>query len=93
MKLQGMLLRSTPTIVWLIGVVIIWQIISWFLLNVAQVPLAQSKLPYIHELVKTFTEYSGTLLQQAFVTLKSASLGFFLGTLAGVVIAVVMMLT
>ncbi|CAM5218335.1 ABC-type nitrate/sulfonate/bicarbonate transport system permease component OS=Ureibacillus acetophenoni OX=614649 GN=SAMN05877842_10689 PE=3 SV=1 [Ureibacillus acetophenoni] len=90
MNLQGLLKRSTPTLVWLIGLLIIWQISSWFLLNVLQVPLAQSKLPYIHELVFTFTEYSGTLLFQASITMKSAIVGFAVGTFVGILLAIFM---
>ena len=90
MKAQGMIRRSLPAITWLVGLLIIWQIISWFLLNVAEVPLAQSKLPYIHELAATFMTYSGTLFSQALVTFKSALFGFLLGGVVGVIVAVVM---
>lgn len=90
MNFQGILKPSAPTLMWIIGLLVIWQLLSWMLLNVLQVPLAQSKLPYIHELLKTFTEYSGTLFSQAFVTLRSASIGFLVGTLAGILLAILM---
>lgn len=90
MKFQLLLKRSTPTIVWLIGLLIIWQITSWFLLNVLEVPLAQSKLPYIHELAQTFVEYSSTLYSHAFVTFKNALYGFIVGAIVGIIVAIVM---
>lgn len=88
--MQGFIKRSTPALLWLIELLIIWQLISWFLLNVLHVPLAQSKLPYIHELIFTFTEYGGTLLSQAFVTIRSASMGFIVGSIAGILLAIFM---
>lgn len=90
MKLQVILKRSGPTIVWLIGLLIIWQFISWLLLNVFKVPLAQSKLPYIHKLAETFMEYGGTLFSQASVTFKNALLGFVVGAVVGIIVAIIM---
>lgn len=90
MKLQGILRRSTPTVILLVGLLIVWQGVSWLLLNVLEVPLAQSKLPYIHELAATFAEYSSTLFSQGVVTFKSALLGFIVGGVVGVIVAIIM---
>nr|WP_106783046.1 ABC transporter permease [Lysinibacillus timonensis] len=90
MNIQGLVKRSTPALLWLVGLLVIWQLMSWVLLNVLQVPLAQSKLPYIHELVFTFAEYGGTLLYHASVTIRSASIGFAVGTIAGILLAIFM---
>ena len=87
---QSFVKRSLPTVIWVIVLLLLWQGLSWFLLNVAEVPLAQSKLPYIHELAATFVTYSGTLFSQAFVTFKSALYGFLLGAVVGVFIAIIM---
>lgn len=90
MKMQGILKRSMPTFIWLVCLLLIWQTLSWYLLNVVKVPLAQSKLPYLHELAITFAKYSSTLFTQALITFKSAFYGFALGTIVGVFVAIVM---
>jgi len=82
--------RALPVIVWAAMLLILWELVSWFLLEVRQVPLAQSKLPYVHELVRTMGRYGGTLLQEGRVTFGNAALGFLLGAVAGSALAVLM---
>lgn len=82
--------RFLPIIVWLFFILIIWEVFSWYLLEIRQVPLAQSKLPYIHEVFKTLVTYGPTLLKEGWITLTSAGYGFLLGATAGVCIAIVM---
>lgn len=83
----------TPVLVWLIGILLIWQFASWFLLHVLEVPLAQSKLPYIHELAATLVTYGSTLFAEGTVTFTNAAFGFVLGALAGMILAVLMSLS
>lgn len=90
MRMQLLLNRLLPTIVWVIGLLIIWQLLSWLLLEVLQVPLAQSKLPYIHELIFTMTNYAGTLFSEGWFTISNAAVGFVIGAIAGVVLAILM---
>lgn len=90
MKRTFILKRSGPTVVWLIGILIIWQMVSWILTGVLEVPLAQSRLPYIHELAKSFMEYRGTLFTHATITFKNALLGFLVGAGVGIIVAIVM---
>lgn len=90
---QAFVKRSLPTVLWVVVLLLLWQGVSWYLLNVAEVPLAQSKLPYIHELATTFMSYSSTLFSQALVTFKSSVYGFLLGAVVGVTVAVVMSAT
>lgn len=90
MKNSISLNRWTPIVVWVFGIFVIWELVSWFLLRVLQVPLAQSKLPYIHELIFTLADYGGTLLSEGWATFLNAAIGFGLGTLAGVILAVLM---
>ncbi|MEK9198982.1 ABC transporter permease [Ureibacillus sp. FSL E2-3493] len=92
MKWQVYRSRWVPTIMLVIGLLILWEFLSWLLLTL-DVPLAQSKVPYIHELVITFTQYSGTLFSEGSVTLANASLGFLLGAVGGIVLAILMSLT
>lgn len=93
MRKQVYLNRMAPTVVWIVGLLMLWQFLSWFLLQVMQVPLAQSKLPYIHELVTTFSKYAGTLFAQGTVTATNAAIGFAIGALAGALLAIFMSLS
>ncbi|MCM3389645.1 ABC transporter permease [Ureibacillus chungkukjangi] len=89
MKWQISFGRFTPTVVVVLALLLIWQILSWFLV-ILEVPLAQSKIPYLHELAFTFSSYSGTLFSEGSVTLTNAVMGFALGALGGVFLAVLM---
>jgi NitT/TauT family transport system permease protein len=82
--------RLLPTVVWVLGLLILWETISWYLLNVQKVTLAQSKLPYIHEVLRTFVLYGSTLAKEGGATFGNAGLGFLLGAAAGVILAVLM---
>ncbi|MBU9712017.1 ABC transporter permease [Evansella tamaricis] len=82
--------RWTPTLSWIIGVLVIWEVCSWLLLHVIQVPLAQSKLPFIHMLAQTLIGYGTTLLTEGWVTFKNAGIGFFVGATAGLILAILM---
>lgn len=82
--------RWAPALVWGIGLLAVWEFSSWFLLQVLKVPLAQSKIPYIHELFFTLTEYGDTLLSEGWVTFTNAAIGFLLGVAAGVLLAILM---
>lgn len=82
--------RFLPSFVWVVGFLILWELSSWFLLHIAQVPLAQSKIPYIHELVLTLTEYGPTLLTEGWVTFTNAGIGFVFGVAAGAILAILM---
>lgn len=90
MKNTLLLKRWTPTIVWAIGLLVMWEIVSWLLLDVFHVPLAQSKLPYIHEIMITATQYATTLFSEGWVTFTNAAIGFILGAVAGSLLAILM---
>ncbi len=85
--------RILPTMVWGLGLLILWEAASWYLLRVRQVPLAQSKLPYIHEVLSTFVKYGSTLVKEGAVTSGNAGLGFLLGAAAGALLAILMSLS
>lgn len=70
--------------------IVVWEVVSWILLEVMAVPMAQSKLPYLHKVFVTFGQYGPTLIQEGWITFKSAALGFFIGALTGIVLAVLM---
>ncbi|WP_083606897.1 MULTISPECIES: ABC transporter permease [Paenibacillus] len=85
--------RVLPLFVWIFGLLVVWEAVSWWLLNVAKTPLAQSKLPYVHEVAATLWKYSGTLLKEGGATFGNAGVGFLIGAVAGVVLAVLMSLS
>lgn len=60
------------------------------LLHVTHAPLAQSKLPYLHEVLRTFAQNGQSLLKEGRVTFGNAALGFLFGGAAGVLLAVLM---
>lgn len=88
-----MLRRALPLFVWTCGLLLLWEAASWWLLHVARTPLAQSKLPYVHEIAATLWKYSGTLFREGGATFGNAGAGFLIGALAGVVLAVLMSLS
>ncbi|KAA9005784.1 ABC transporter permease subunit [Paenibacillus spiritus] len=81
--------RLLPLAVWIAGLLALWEFVSWLLLQ-RNVPLAQSKLPYVHEVLATLWEYSGTLAREGGATFASAGVGFAAGAAAGVLLAVLM---
>ncbi len=95
MKFNASLMRYRllPVMVWMVTILLLWEAGSWVLLHVAQVPLAQSKLPYVHAIVATAIEYSGILIKEGSATFGNAGIGFVIGAAAGVLLAVLMSLS
>lgn len=82
--------RFVPVLVWIVAILVVWEAGSWALLNLAQVPLAQSKLPYVHAILTTSVQYSGTLLKEGSATFGNSAIGFVIGAAAGVLLAILM---
>ncbi|WP_411348976.1 ABC transporter permease [Paenibacillus sp. WLX2291] len=95
MKMNLLLMRHRmlPILVWIALILLLWEAGSWALLHLAQVPLAQSKLPYVHEVLLTSIQYSGTLLREGRATFGNAGIGFVIGAAAGVLLAILMSLS
>lgn len=85
--------RLLPLFVWIFGLLLVWEGTSWMLLHVVETPLAQSKLPYVHEVLSTLWKYSGTLLKEGAATFGNAGVGFLIGAAAGASLAVLMSLS
>lgn len=81
--------RYIPVLVWGIVLIILWEITS-FLLDIGNVTLAQSKLPYIHEVVVTLFTYGSTIVEEGWATFTNAGIGFLLGAAVGVILAILM---
>lgn len=82
--------RALPAIAWGAALLVLWELVSWFLLEVRHVPLAQSRLPYVHEVLRTMGHYAGTLAKEGRATFGNAALGFAFGAAAGALLAVLM---
>ena len=82
----------TPTIILVMSLLLLWELSSWLLVKL-EVPLAQSKLPYIHELFLTFMKYWSTLFSEGTVTITNAAFGFLLGAVGGIILAILMSLS
>ncbi|AJY76713.1 ABC transporter permease [Paenibacillus beijingensis] len=82
--------RLLSAALWIVGLFLLWELISWILLHVVHATLAQSKLPYLHEVLRAFGMNGQTLLKEGGVTFMNAGMGFLLGAAAGVLLAVLM---
>ncbi|MDU2243485.1 MAG: ABC transporter permease, partial [Paenibacillus sp.] len=85
--------RGLPALLWTASLLLLWEAGSWALLHVAEVPLAQSKLPYVHEVLAALWQFGGSLLREGGITFANAGAGFLLGAAAGVLLAVLMSLS
>ena len=80
-------------LVWTIGIILVWELIAFFLDKVAKDPMAAAKLPYPHAVVISIAQNFSELLGAAGLTLSRAVVGFALGTIIGVLLAIVMSLS
>ncbi|WP_238916751.1 ABC transporter permease [Clostridium sp. YIM B02555] len=80
-------------LVWTIGVILVWELIAFFLDKVAKDPMASAKLPYPHVVVMSIAQNFSELMGAAGLTFSRAVMGFTLGTIIGVLLAIVMSLS
>ena len=85
--------QRVVALVWLIGIVLVWELISFLLKNVLHDPMAAAKLPYPHIVVLTFIKSWKILLEAGAVTFSRAAIGFALGAVVGILLAVFMSLS
>lgn len=79
--------------VWIVGIVVLWEIFSYSLQNILQVNMASSKLPYPHVVATTFIQNWQLLLEAGGITFSRAAIGFALGAGVGIILAIVMSLS
>lgn len=85
--------RRMVTIVWLIIIIIIWEIIAFILKYVANDALASTKFPFLHSIMITLVNNGSSLFQAGAVTFSRAAIGFALGASIGIFLAVIMSLS
>jgi NitT/TauT family transport system permease protein len=82
--------RKIVITVWLIGVLIFWEVAAFSIRNVFTVRVPDQKLPYFHDVLVNFVSQFSGLSQSAWVTMTNATHGFFIGTIIGCIVALVM---
>lgn len=80
-------------LVWIIGIFVLWELIAFFLAQVAHDPMAEAKLPYPHLIIVSIANNFTELLSAAGLTFSRAVVGFALGAVIGVVLAIIMSLS
>jgi len=85
--------REVSIAVWVVGVMVLWELAAFFLANVIQDPMAEKKLPYLHEVVILFGQHWQSILKEAGITFTRAAYGFFFGAVIGFLLSVLMSLS
>ncbi|ADY55685.1 binding-protein-dependent transport systems inner membrane component [Syntrophobotulus glycolicus DSM 8271] len=80
-------------IVWIIGIAVFWELLSFLLEHAFHDSMASAKLPYLHTIVSTWFENWDMLLVAGAVTFSRAAIGFALGAAVGIILAVIMSLS
>lgn len=80
-------------LIWTIGIILVWELIAFFLDKVIKDPMAQAKLPYLHEVIISIGQNFTELISAATLTFSRAVMGFALGAVVGVVLAIIMSLS
>lgn len=84
--------RRVVTLVWGIGIVLVWELLAFLLQSVIRDPMASKKLPYLHQVIIVLVQNLPFMAQDSLVTFSRAGLGFVLGAAVGIVLAVLMSL-
>lgn len=75
---------------WICGLILVWEAASLLLDQILNDPMAEKKLPYLHQVLISFKDYGASIMPEAWVTLTRAAIGFILGTAAGIILALLM---
>jgi NitT/TauT family transport system permease protein len=81
------------TLVWVVGIIILWEVLALALQYLFRDPMAATKLPYPHSIVMTIAQNWQSLLADGAITLSRASIGFIIGALIGFILAILMSLS
>lgn len=84
--------KKMVALVWFVMLLLAWECGAWVLENVVHDSMAMQKLPYFHQVIVTFFTNLDSLLYSSFVTLSRAFIGFLLGAVIGVAVAIIMSL-
>lgn len=82
--------RRIVTAVWMIGILLLWELAAGVSRLVSTDALIEAKLPYPHHIAATFTANWIQLGEASLVTLSRAGMGFVLGATIGILLAILM---
>lgn len=85
--------KRLVAVVWIIGIIAVWELASFLLKYAVQDKMAAAKLPYPHMIAGTLIQNWKVLLEAGAVTFSRAVIGFALGAAMGILLAVVMSLS
>ena len=85
--------RRVVVLVWVAGIVVLWEFIAFLLKSVIRDPMASSELPYLHSIIVTIAQNWQGLLGDCAVTYSRALMGFALGVAVGVLLSILMSLS
>ena len=85
--------RRLVTVVWLIGIIGVWEIMALISRIVSADILIEAKLPYPHHILVTFMTNIQQLGEAGLVTMSRAAMGFALGAGIGIALAILMSLS
>lgn len=85
--------RRIVTLVWLVSIVLVWEVAATIVSAVSSNPLANTKLPFPHVIASTFFTNLNELVEAGAVTFSRAAMGFALGAGVGIVLAIIMSLS
>ncbi|MET3505272.1 ABC transporter permease [Halalkalibacter oceani] len=86
-------LPTKDTFYWLAGCLLLWELAAWSIRNVIPVANPETKWPYLFEVVIYSISNVPTLAQQGSITFSNALLGFSIGALVGIILALLMSLS
>lgn len=79
--------------VWVLGIILVWEIVAFALIHIFKDPMAATKLPYLHNVIITIVTNASMLFEAGWLTLSKAAMGFALGASVGYLLAVLMSLS
>lgn len=85
--------KRTVAIVWTAGILVVWEVLAFALQNIFQLESAGTKLPYLHVVLITIVQNWQSLLTDGLITLSRAAAGFLIGSLVGIILALLMSLS
>lgn len=84
--------KNIAVLIWILFLVIIWELSAFDLAEIQKDSMAVKKLPYLHQVIQAMVVNASSLFGAAFVTFTRAAKGFLIGTCIGIVLAIVMSL-
>jgi NitT/TauT family transport system permease protein len=79
--------------VWILFLFLIWELAAWLINQLLAAASPSAKLPYFHQVLTTMLTHYRVLLHQGGITFGNSVIGFAIGALFGLALAVVMSLS